>query len=196
MEIGLLRLLLSQRGALIRTSRGHMRIWVSWRQHGSFDEGISGVRPDGRQAPNGAQGRDSTSPCRTPRKVGTESPQAGTEAEGQVAFRKGRGGGIRQRLVPVWTVPESDQILVGQATTDNPKNGKTEAVSVVQIFPVIEPERLFLEIPKQVKQLNRYIGASQPLYRCQPTPLQQAPVMFQPVGVAVLVDICDGTVTT
>src|ERR1019366_9537354 len=89
-----------------------------WRQDGPSYERISGVRSGPAPTVDGAEARVQPPPRRAQSPLPAESPQAGTEAEGQAAFRNGPRRGIRRRLVSVWGVPESDQILVHQATAD------------------------------------------------------------------------------
>jgi len=49
-----------------------------------------------------------------------------------------------------------------------------ESSSIVRQFPEVEPEHLFVEIPKQVKGFDAYIGSFQPA-------LEQAPEILNPL---------------
>jgi hypothetical protein len=73
------------------------------------------------------------------------------------------------------------QIRITQTFTHNALNRLQESTAIV-VFPLIETEALFVQIPEQMKRLNIDVGA---LDRA----LKQAPEVLQPVSVNLAVNV-------
>jgi hypothetical protein len=69
----------------------------------------------------------------------------------------------------------ASQFTVGDALSGDLRHGESEALGVVGVQAVIKTKGLFVHIAKQMKRLNRNVGSAQ-------GPLQEAPEVFQPVG--------------
>ena len=79
------------------------------------------------------------------------------------------------------------QLVEGQPASDDLRHRQPEAVEVVHLFPVVVAKRLLIQIPEQVKRFDRYVSAVD-------SALEQAPIVFQPVGVNLSIDVFDGVV--
>ena len=55
------------------------------------------------------------------------------------------------------------------------RDGKTEAVAIVKVFPVVIPEHLLVKIAVKMERLNADVGSVKPA-------LQEAPEVFESVG--------------
>ena len=66
--------------------------------------------------------------------------------------------------------------IPGEALAHHLGQRQFEAVEIVHVFPVVVAERLFVDVAEQVEGLDADIGSVQ-------SALQQAPEVFQPVGV-------------
>lgn len=73
----------------------------------------------------------------------------------------------------------SGQLLIRQPLTKHRTSGLSEALSIVA-FPFVEPERLFVNIAKQVVGFHGNIGSLD-------APFQQGSKIFQPIGMYHLV---------
>ena len=123
---------------------------------------------------------------RTPRSIGQESQQARTE-EKDVAHRRSLRPALRAYALPREAFAScSDQFLIHQAASDDAVHRIAEPLRVA-VLPVVEPERLFVQIPEQVERLDADVGALQPT-------LQERPEVFQPVRVDRAVDVGFGVV--
>jgi len=74
-----------------------------------------------------------------------------------------------------------------QALSDDLTNGQIKAVTVSHIPPIIEAERLFINIAKQVKRFHGNIGAVDPT-------LQKTPEVLKAVRMHVLANVFNGVV--
>jgi hypothetical protein len=54
------------------------------------------------------------------------------------------------RLVEVRLIDLTSQFDVGQPLANDVRNGKTEAVTIGHIFPMAEPENLFVKVSEEV----------------------------------------------
>ena len=68
----------------------------------------------------------------------------------------------------------ADEFLVGKALADDLRDYEAETVAVIQLFPVVVPKRLLIQVTKQVERLNTHVGAVEPA-------LQQAPKGFESI---------------
>lgn len=152
-----------------------------WRRHEPSDEGISSLSRPHRSSLVGPQSRNCRAAGRTSRAVCLESAQAGTEAKDRAEIRRPRRELITHRS------SESDQILVGQAPADDAVDREAEAIRVVHVAPIVEPEGLLVQIPEQVERLDRYVGAVQ-------GPFEQAPEVLAAVRVDRAVHVTLGVV--
>src|SRR5437899_2720280 len=62
-----------------------------------------------------------------------------------------------------------------------------ESSSIIRQFPQVVPEHLFVQIPEQVKLFYAHISSLEPS-------LEQAPEVFEPVGVNLTVNVLFGMV--
>src|SRR5207302_2795406 len=125
---------------------------------------ISSVRLHNAETAHGSQSRNCRADRGTSRTRRTESAQAGTEAKVRAEIRRPRPCRrltIGLLWVPVRDVAFSDQILVHQPLADDAGNGKAEAVRIAQSAPIVEPERLFVQIPEQVERFDAHVRALQ-----------------------------------
>src|SRR4051812_31522179 len=83
-----------------------------WRRDGASVEAISSVHLVSRRPAEGAEVYDRGTPRGAQKKGRAESSQARPEAESYFFFRIGPRRGLRQGLVAVRRVAESDQILI------------------------------------------------------------------------------------
>ena len=74
------------------------------------------------------------------------------------------------------------EFFVGEPLADDLSKRLAEAVRVSHVFSVIVAECLFIEVPEQVKRFHTHVGAGQ-------VALQEAPEVFEPVGVDLTVGI-------
>ena len=71
----------------------------------------------------------------------------------------------------------ADELGIHQAFSGKARNGFQKAAFVI-VFALVESERLFIQIPEQMKRFNAHI-------RSFDTALEQRPEVFQPVSVNV-----------
>jgi hypothetical protein len=81
----------------------------------------------------------------------------------------------------------ADQFFVSEALSKNLLHRRNESLSVICIFPIVESERLFVNIAEQVKRFNGYVS---PIYAA----LQKTPEVLNPIGVDLPVHIRFGVV--
>ena len=153
------------------------RLALSWSPHGEVSplERIPRVyEADGPTARRAAQRNPTAASC-LPRIGREESAQTRAETKGVVsAFGLGAVAYplCRDGFCARW----SDEVRVSQSSSDNPAHDLAEPTRVVHVFPVIEPEHLFVEIAEQVKRLDAHVGAVQ-------AALQQTPEILAAVRV-------------
>src|SRR5713101_8226708 len=98
-----------------------------------------------------------------------------------------RFASFRPRLWHVWRVTLTRKFAVGQTLASDLRHCLRESLRRGDLVPesilsVVESERLFIHVPKQVIRLNRHVGATE-------SALQQAPKVFQPIRVNCTVHI-------
>jgi hypothetical protein len=153
-----------------------------WRQHAASAEGISSVYLAGGSASDGPEGRIGPPRSRVQKAGSEESEQARTKAEGVITS----GASVHAVVAPCVLGGRvraacCDQVLVGQTATDNSAEHFVKPFCVSQL-PHIEPERLFVQIPEQVKRLNGDV-------RSLETALQQRPEVLATVRVNLPVNV-------
>ena len=81
----------------------------------------------------------------------------------------------------------ADQFIVGHAATDDTANRHAETVGVVHVAPMVETERLFIQIPEQVERLHADVSSLE-------STLEQGPEILAAVRVDGAIDVGFGVV--
>ena len=76
----------------------------------------------------------------------------------------------------------ANQLVILAARLANDANDALEEPARVIVFPLVKPERLLIQVSEQMKRFNADIGSANPA-------LEQAPEVFQPVGVDVAANV-------
>lgn len=93
-----------------------------------------------------------------------EPAQARAETKGQ-AFRFPRPC----RLVATRrTIKGADQFGIGQVLAGDLRHRKAKPLGIVHVFPVVEPERLFVNVTEQVIGFHAHVGAVDPTLQKRP----------------------------
>ena len=115
--------------------------------------------------------------AKNPRKRGPK-PKACSQA---ARFRHGVIG--RSHLCWRDAVQCSDEILIGQALADDARNGERETLRIRQLA-LIEPKRLFVQIPEQVERFNANVPLSARFSRTRSSPARSCgPAIHVRLGV-------------
>jgi len=121
---------------------------------------------------------------RTPQKNCAESLQAWAEvqAKGQETFRLGpRFSAFVDFLFLAYLAGDFSK---GQTLANDSRCESVEAVTVIHILTIIEPERLLIDVAEQMEGFDADVGAVQ-------LPLNERPKVFHPVSVNVSISVFD-----
>ena len=80
-----------------------------------------------------------------------------------------------------------DQFRVSEALADDLAHNHIESIRVVHILPIVEAERLFIQVAEQVIRFDRNVGPVD-------TSLQEAPEVFHAIGMYIAVHVGYGVV--
>jgi hypothetical protein len=108
-----------------------------------------------------------------PKALGKMEGRAGNErakAEGQETFRRPRRCRSASSLESFFRLRRGflpGEFIPGKSLADHLTHGKIKADGIGENFPgivlsVVKPERLFINVPKQVERFNAYIGTADP----------------------------------
>src|SRR5260370_25763249 len=81
----------------------------------------------------------------------------------------------------------ASQLLVSEATTRDMRHNTMKAFAIMRSLAIVVAEHLFVQIAEHVKRLNRNVRAFQPA-------LEQAPEVFQSVGMDLAINVLLGVV--
>jgi len=105
-------------------------------------------------------------------------------AEDDQAFRFPRPCRLEREFRPCFRLPGlADQVFVHQPLADDLRDRKVESIPVSHVSPIVIPERLLVDVPKQVKWLDGNVGTLE-------TPFQETPEVLKAVSVNLSVNIC------
>jgi len=122
----------------------------------------------------------------TPQAGGREPESTGAEAQGEgQAFRFGPRGKVlieRGRFRPL-----AGDLIPCEALADDLTYRQVKSLTVVHVFPGVEPKRLFVHVSEKMERLNADVGSTN-------RPLEQTPEVLKAVRVDVATNILNGMV--